>query len=72
LCKYFWAVMSFGGVPSSDGFMKCYELHYQPKKMEVDGGEMFQQFGYLNFHGRHYQGGEAKLTLTIKNKWSSG
>jgi hypothetical protein len=28
--KYFWAVLSFGGEPSSDGFSKLYELHYQP------------------------------------------
>jgi hypothetical protein len=61
--------MSFGGKPSSDGFVKLYELHYQPKKMEVDGGEKFQQFGCLNFHVR--RGGGAKLTPTIKNKWSS-
>jgi hypothetical protein len=34
--------MSFGGKPSSNGFAKLYELHYQPKKVEVDGGEKFQ------------------------------
>jgi hypothetical protein len=28
LSKYFWAMMSFGGEPSSDGFMKRYELHH--------------------------------------------
>jgi hypothetical protein len=28
LSKYFSAVMSFGGKPSSDGFVKHYELHY--------------------------------------------
>jgi hypothetical protein len=33
--------MSFGGVPSSDGFVKRYELHYQPKKVEINGGEKF-------------------------------
>jgi hypothetical protein len=31
--------MSFGGKPSNDDFAKRYELHYQPKKVEVDGGE---------------------------------
>jgi hypothetical protein len=36
------AVMSFGRVPSSDGSMKRYELHYHMKKMEIDGGDMFQ------------------------------
>jgi hypothetical protein len=34
---YFWAVVSFGGIPTDDGFTKRYELHYQPKKMKVDG-----------------------------------
>jgi hypothetical protein len=71
LSKYFWAMMSFSGVPSSDGFTKRYELHYQSKKVEVDRGEMFQLFSYLNFHGRCYQGGGAKLISAIKNKWSS-
>jgi hypothetical protein len=28
MSKYFWAVLSFGREPSSDGFAKCYELHY--------------------------------------------
>jgi hypothetical protein len=42
LSKYFWAVMSFSGKPSSDEFAKHYELHYQPKKVIVDGFERFQ------------------------------
>jgi hypothetical protein len=42
LSKYFWVVLSFGGVLTSDGFAKRYELHYQPKKVDVDGGAMFQ------------------------------
>jgi hypothetical protein len=25
--KYFWAVMSFGGKPSGNGFVQRYELH---------------------------------------------
>jgi hypothetical protein len=40
--KYFWDVLSFGRKPSGDSFMKRYELHYQPKKVDVDGVEMFQ------------------------------
>jgi hypothetical protein len=39
LFKCIWAMMSFGGEPSSDGFAKRYELHYQPKKVIVDGFE---------------------------------
>jgi hypothetical protein len=68
--KYFWVVMSFPGKPSGDGFAKRYELHYQPKKVETEGGEKYQQFGCINFHGR--QGSGAKLTPVIKNKWSAG
>jgi hypothetical protein len=70
LSKYFWDVMSFGGKPSSDGFAKRNELHYQPKKVDVDGFERFQQFGIMNFHER--RGGGVRLTTTIKNKWSRG
>jgi hypothetical protein len=40
--KYFWAVMSFDGKPSGDGFVKCYELHYQPKKVVANRGEKYQ------------------------------
>jgi hypothetical protein len=28
LSKYVWAGTSFGGVPSAEGFMKRYKLHY--------------------------------------------
>jgi hypothetical protein len=63
-------VLSFGGNPSNDGFVKHYELHYQPKKVIVDGFERFQQFGVINLHLR--RGGEAALTLAIKNKWLTG
>jgi hypothetical protein len=50
--KYFWVVLSFGGVPSSDGFVRHYELHYQLKKVVVDGFEKYQQFGVIDFHVR--------------------
>jgi hypothetical protein len=70
LSEYFWVVMSFGGEPSSDGFAKHYELHYQPKKVIVDGFERLQQFGVLNFRAR--RGCGARLTPAIKNKWSTG
>jgi hypothetical protein len=66
--KYFWAVMSFDGVPS-DGFAKRYELHYQTKKVVVDGFEKYQQFDIINFHER--RGGEVGLQV-VKNKWPVG
>jgi hypothetical protein len=70
MLKYFWAVLSFSGEPSSDGFAKCYELHYQHKKVAANGFEKFQQFGVINFHGQ--RGGEAGLAPATKNKWSAG
>jgi hypothetical protein len=42
MSKYFWAVLSFGGEPSSDSFAKCHKLHYQPKKVPVDGFDKYQ------------------------------
>jgi Ser-tRNA(Ala) deacylase AlaX len=69
LSKYFWVVASFGGVPSADGFVKRYELHYQSNKMEVDGAVLEAQFGCLNFHAKWYKGSGAKLTIAVKNKW---
>jgi hypothetical protein len=39
--EYFWIVGRFGGVPSGDAFVKRYELHYQPKKIESDEGAPF-------------------------------
>jgi hypothetical protein len=70
LSKYFWAVISFDGEPSSDGFVKRYELHYQLKKVIVGDFEKFQQLGVINFRAR--RGGGARLTSAIKNKWSTG
>jgi hypothetical protein len=67
--KYFWAVLSFGGNPSGDGFAKRYALHYQPKKVGGDRGDNYQQFGCINFHGRWGSG--VMLTPAIKNTWSS-
>jgi hypothetical protein len=56
LSKYFWAVLSFGGKPSGDSFVKRYEMHYQPKKVDADGIEKYQQFCCLNFHARRVPG----------------
>jgi hypothetical protein len=39
LSKIFWAVGSFGGVPSGNLFAKCYELHYQSKTMSTLKGD---------------------------------
>jgi hypothetical protein len=68
LSKYVWVVDSFGGVPSSSGFAKRYELHYQQKKMNVDRSDVQAQYGCISFHAKHYEGHGVKLMLTIKNK----
>jgi hypothetical protein len=72
LSKYFLAVGSFGGVPSDDAFTKRYKLHYQPKRMEVDGNTVYTQFGSLNFHAKRSKDCGPKLSLAVKNKWSAG
>jgi hypothetical protein len=70
MSKYFWAVLSFGGETSRDGFAKRHELHCQLKKVLVDGFDKYQQFGVVNFHGK--MGSEAGLVPATKNKWSTG
>jgi hypothetical protein len=70
LSKYFWAAGCFGGMPSGDAFVKRYELHYQPKKVETDEGVLFVQYGCLNFHAK--RDGGPKLSHAIKNKWFLG
>jgi hypothetical protein len=69
LSKYILAVMSFGGVLLADGFAKRYGLHFQPRKIEVDGAKVQGQYGCLNFHAK-CGGQRAKLTVAVKNKWS--
>jgi hypothetical protein len=64
-------MMSFEGTPTSDGFVKRYELHYQPK-MEVDGAILDAQFGCLNFHTKQHKSNVVKLTVAVKNKWPTG
>jgi hypothetical protein len=66
LSKYFWAVGSFGVVPSGNLFVKLYELHYQLKTVETLEGDQTTQFGCLNFHAK--RNGGSKLSLAIKNK----
>jgi hypothetical protein len=52
-------------VPTSNGFTKRYELHYQLKKVENDEGVMFQQFGCLNFHARRYSSYQEQVDLQV-------
>jgi hypothetical protein len=68
LSKYIWAITIFSGVPSADGFTKRYELHYQPRKVDVGGVEMHGQSSCINFHVK-CESHQAKLTVAVKNKW---
>jgi hypothetical protein len=52
LSKYFWTISSFGGVPSGEAIVKRYQLNHHPKRMEIDRGVVFVQFGCLNFHAK--------------------
>jgi hypothetical protein len=72
LSKYFYPVNSFGAVSMADAFAKRYELHYQPKRVQIGGGVVYAQFGCLNIHAKHYKDYVLKLSLTVKNKWSAG
>jgi hypothetical protein len=73
LSKYLWAVGSFRGVLTTDAFAKRYELHYQPKMVEVRKAVLDLQFGCFNFHAKRYKSSGVKLiTIVVKNKWSLG
>jgi hypothetical protein len=58
------------GVPLGNVFTKWYEQHYQLKMVETPEGDWIAQYGCLNFHTK--RDGGPKLSLVIKNKWSSG
>jgi hypothetical protein len=71
--KFIWAITSCGGRPIADVFAQHYELHYQNKKIHLEGCKttLATQLGYIIFHPNRY-GGRAKLTLAVMNKWRSG
>jgi hypothetical protein len=52
LSKYIWAVTSFRGAPSTDGFAKRYKLLYQSRKKEIDRAEVQGRYDCLNFHAK--------------------
>jgi hypothetical protein len=37
--KFIWVVTSYGGRPAADVFAQHYELHYQNKKIQLEGCE---------------------------------
>jgi hypothetical protein len=73
ISKFIWAVTSCRGHPTADVFAQHYEPHYQNNKIHLEGCEttLIVQFGCITFHLSHYRGW-AELTLTVRNKWTSG
>jgi hypothetical protein len=72
ISKFISVVTSCGGHPTTDIFAKNYELHYQHKKIHLDGCEttLAMQFGCIAFHPTRYVGW-VRLTLSVRNKWTS-
>jgi hypothetical protein len=70
--KFIWAVTSYGGRPIADVFAQYYKLHYQNKKIHLEGCETTHaaQFGCITFQPSRY-GARVKLTLAVRNKWTS-
>jgi hypothetical protein len=62
ISKFIWAVTSCGGHPTVDVFAQHYELHYQHKKVHLEGctTTLAAQFGYITFHPSRYRG-QARL-----------
>jgi hypothetical protein len=73
ISKFIWAVTSCGGRPTADVFAQHYELHYQNKKIQLEGSEstLVAQFAYITFHPSRF-GNRASLTPAVRNKWTSG
>jgi hypothetical protein len=73
ISKFIWAVPSCGGHPNVEVFAHHYELHYQNKKIHLEGCNttVTAQFGCILFHPSRF-GNRARLTLATQNKWTSG
>jgi hypothetical protein len=73
ISKFIWAITSCGGCPITDVFTHHYELHYQHKKIHLEGFKttFFAQFGCISFHLSRF-GNHLRLTPATRNKWTSG
>jgi hypothetical protein len=71
--KFIWAVTSCGGCPTADVFTHHYELHYQNKKVRLQGSEttLTAQFSCMSFRPSRF-GNRVKLAPVMRNKWTSG
>jgi hypothetical protein len=73
ISKFIWVVTSYRGRPTVDVFAHHYELHYQSKKIHLEGSvtTFIAQFGCISFHPSWF-GNWARLTPAMRNKWMSG
>jgi hypothetical protein len=73
ISKFIWAVTSCEDRPNAEVFAHHYELHYQNKKIHLEGCDtmLAAQFGCISFHPSRF-GNHARLTLATRNKWTSG
>jgi hypothetical protein len=70
LSKFCWACESYGAEPNVDTFCAYYELQRQPKKVKVDGVELYAQYGSCAFVAKRQQGGSRlEISYCQKNKW---
>jgi hypothetical protein len=61
ISKFIWAVTSYGGHLTVDVFAQHYELHYQNKKIHLEGCEttLTAEFGCITFHSAVTEGGQS-------------
>jgi hypothetical protein len=73
ISKFIWAVASCRGCPNAEVFAHHYELHYQDKKIHLEGSEttLTAQFGCISFHPSQF-GNRVRHTPATQNKWTSG
>jgi hypothetical protein len=73
ISKFIWAVTSCRGCPTANVFAQHYELHYQHKKIHLEGSDttFVAMFGCIPFHPSRF-GNHSRLTLATRNMWTSG
>jgi hypothetical protein len=73
ISKFVWAVTYCGGRPTVDILAHHYELHYQNKKIHLEGSDptFTAQFGCISFHPSRF-GNRSRRTPPMRNKWTSG
>jgi hypothetical protein len=69
--KFIWVVTYWGHHPNAEVFAHHYELHYQNKKIHLEGPEttFVAQFGCISFHPSRF-GNCGRLTPATWNKWT--